>query len=126
VEYALASRVDRFWASLIDWWIFVSPVVLVDGGSALTRSVACVVWLGALAYQFALAQRGQSIGKQLRGLRVVRTDGTAVSLPRIVFVRNALAVIAPVDALFIFRRDERCLHDLLADTKVVNVGRKAR
>ena len=37
-----ASRVDRFWASIIDWWIFLSPLALVipvrDGGSIVSFS----------------------------------------------------------------------------------------
>ena len=33
-----------------------------------------------------------------------------------------LALIPFVDALFIFRQDRRCLHDLLAGTRVIDVS----
>ncbi len=125
METPLASRLDRFWASLIDWWILVGPVMFIGDlhETAFIRALAAVVWVGALAYQLVLARRGQSVGKQLRGIQVVRLDGSAVTRWRIVFLRNALFFIAPIDAAFIFRKDRRCLHDLLADTKVLKVAR---
>lgn len=133
-----ASRIDRFWASVIDWWIFLSPLALVipvRDESPATVVAALLLWAGAMAYQLVLAGRGQSIGKQLRGLRVVRNDGSAASRWRIVFLRNALpcsallvpyarGVLALVDAVFILRSDQRCLHDLLADTQVVTVVKR--
>lgn len=139
MELRLASRLERFWASLVDWWIFLSPLVLgipVRDESQPTIVTALLMWAAAMAYQLVLARRGQSIGKQLRGIRVVRTDGSAPSLARIVVLRNALpfasllvpharGVLALVDAAFSLRSDQRCLHDLLADTKVVTVTKRS-
>lgn len=79
---------------------------------------------------YLLATRGQTIGKMLLKIRIVRSDGSRASFGRLVglrFVVNTLLTLAPlvggiyalVDALFIFRAPRRCLHDLIADTVVV-------
>ncbi len=91
-----------------------------------------MLWLLALlGVQLYLASSGQSIGKRMLRLRVVRTDGSPASLARIVFLRNGVivllgslcGVVSLVDALMIFGEERRCLHDQLADTIVVNVAR---
>jgi uncharacterized RDD family membrane protein YckC len=89
-----------------------------------------------------LATRGQTIGKWLVGTRIVRADndevptlartlglryGTlALGLPStlVVFgfalaIPYPLIVVGLIDLALIFRRDRRCLHDLIAGTKVV-------
>lgn len=78
-----------------------------------------------------LAWRGQSVGKLLLHLRIVRQDdGTAPGVYRAFLLRGTLPfmleqipvagfVFWVVDSCFIFRADRRCLHDLIAGTKVV-------
>lgn len=75
-----------------------------------------------------VAQSSQSIGKKMVGIQVVRSDGTQAGFWRIVGLRwllssmigGVLAIYSLIDALFIFRGDRRCLHDLMADTIVIN------
>jgi uncharacterized RDD family membrane protein YckC len=97
-------------------------------------------------HSYLLATRGQTLGKWLVGTRVVRADndevptlartlglryGTAaLGLPvtLLVFVLALvigypLIVFGLIDSALIFRRDRRCLHDLIAGTKVVAVAR---
>jgi len=73
---------------------------------------------------------GQTIAKRMLGIKVVRKDGSHVTLSRIFWLRNVVATIPSaipilgtvygiVDVLFIFRDDRRCLHDLIADTIVI-------
>ncbi|HEX5109348.1 MAG TPA: RDD family protein [Vicinamibacterales bacterium] len=71
-------------------------------------------------------RNGQSIGKKLLDIKVVRTDGSPASLARIFWLRNvvnSLLGFVPaypiVDVLFIFGEGRQCLHDKLADTIVV-------
>ncbi|HSL20224.1 MAG TPA: RDD family protein [Vicinamibacterales bacterium] len=71
-------------------------------------------------------RNGQTIGKKLVGIKVVRSDGTPISLSRIFWLRNvvnAMLGIIPlyglIDVLFIFGESRQCLHDKLADTVVV-------
>jgi len=78
-----------------------------------------------------LTLRGQSIGKWLLGLRIVRTQsGARAGFLRAVMLRSFLFFTASlfgpiglsillVDALMIFRKDRRCLHDWVADTEVI-------
>jgi uncharacterized RDD family membrane protein YckC len=80
------------------------------------------VWLNLKQMQAT----GQSLGKKYVGIKVVRSDGSAVTLGRLVWLRNVvnwLISIIPlyglVDVLFIFGESRQCLHDKLADTMVV-------
>lgn len=97
------------------------------------------VWaglMGAMLFQAVLiAVRGQNLGKLLVGVRVVRADtGGPAGFVRGVILRFSLPVtllivlngffllgfvFLLVDYAFMFREDRRCLHDLMAGTKVV-------
>ena len=81
---------------------------------------------------YFIATRGQSIGKMLLRMRIVDMDGNRSPFVRAAVVRTwvflALFQIPVVgqfihiaDVLCIFGRERRCLHDMLAGTKVVNV-----
>ena len=87
---------------------------------------------GLMLVQLALlAWRSQSIGKLLLGLRIVRVaDGGPAGVMRAFFLRGSVPFLIEqipfagfvfwvVDSCFIFRDDHRCLHDLLAGTRVV-------
>jgi uncharacterized RDD family membrane protein YckC len=133
----LAERGDRFVASLVDNVLLVLPMFGAGvfgalssrrgGSEGMAILLGVLGTVGVIGYQLALAQHGQSIGKRMRNLRVVRTDGSPVSLVRILLLRNFLpAVIGSfcgifglIDALTIFGEERRCIHDMLADTKVV-------
>jgi uncharacterized RDD family membrane protein YckC len=97
---------------------------------------ACVaVFAVVLAGQHVLlAATGQTLGKRLTGIRIVRTDGTPADVLHAVVLRWwvwAVVVLAvPVvgwvvgpaaDLVLLFDRDHRTLHDLLAGTVVVDV-----
>lgn len=108
---------------------------LVLGGAVLVCG-----WLILLVIQvWMLSTRSQSIGKRIAGVRIVKLDGAK---PGIVhawlmrellmtvfgFMLSLLPLIGPfllrpalflTDWCMIFRDDHRCLHDLLAGTKVV-------
>jgi len=77
-----------------------------------------------------LARNGQTIGKKLLGIKVVRVDGSPVSLFRVFFLRyvcNTLLTLIPlfgslyslVDCLMIFSESRRTVHDRIADTIVI-------
>lgn len=101
-------------------------------------SIAWLVWNIVLLYRY-----GQTVGKKALGIRVVRMDGSRVSFARFVFLRwlaiafiggvvggicGALHIryignmVSLVDCLMIFGAAHRCLHDYLADTKVVTAA----
>jgi len=110
---------------------------LILGGSILAAS-----WLLLLVIQiWMLSTRGQSIGKRIVGLRIVRVDGSPVGfvhawlmreflMSAAGFIISLLPIIGPLllrpalhitDWCMIFRDDRRCLHDLIAGTKVLRV-----
>ena len=80
-----------------------------------------------------LSTRGQTIGKRAMGIKIVRVeDETNAGFVRAVLLRNFVPLIISfiplvglifsiTDILFIFRADRRCVHDLIASTKVVKV-----
>ena len=91
-----------------------------------------LVWLALLGWQcYLLAVRGQTIGKIAMGLRIVRfEDGGNPGFVKAVVLRTflwGLVTAIPVlgglawlvGVLFIFRDDQRCVHDHLAGTRVV-------
>lgn len=112
--------------------------VTVFGFLMLVFGLVCLGWL---IWNIVLLYRyGQTVGKKVMGIRVVRMDGSRVSFPRFVFLRwlgmvviggivggvcGALHIryvgnlVSLVDTLLIFGPASRCLHDYIADTQVV-------
>lgn len=88
--------------------------------------------LGLFVYNLVLLnESGQTLGKRWIGIKIVRTDGTQASLGRILGLRMFVialiegipclgSVFALANVLWIFGQDSLCLHDLMADTKVIN------
>lgn len=81
---------------------------------------------------FFLNQSGQTVAKKLLGMRIVDLNGNKPEFFRLVGLRygvGQLVALVPivnilypfVDSLFIFREDRRCIHDLIAGTRVVEV-----
>lgn len=113
--------IDRWWIV----WVFLLAVVsyLILNGYGLWR-------------------RGQTLGKMVTGIAIVHADSTlnpqARTLPaplwkliclRALFFPLLFAVVVPpyallplIDQLFVFGKQRRCLHDLVAGTIVVRVG----
>src|ERR1700722_12505116 len=142
-----ADRGTRLGATMLDGIIFAvmvyAPIMMAAMAEGAERSAAGRGTAGAILVVFIVLalvgfiawcwltikyvkRNGQSIAKKLLAVKVVRTDGSAVSLGRVFWLRNivnGLISIVPlygfVDALFIFGESRQCLHDKLADTVVV-------
>ena len=97
-------------------------------------AVLTIVLLLALAYGIyqlvQLHRTGQTFGKKMLGIKIVRNDGSRAGLGRIFWLRmfvpgfvGAIPLVGGlfglIDPLFIFGEEKRCLHDLIADTIVV-------
>lgn len=109
----------------------ISPQDLVEALSgSMARSLPYLAGL-VLVQATLLTVRGQSIGKIITGLRIVRARTGAPAgflhafllrgfLPRCLRHLPLIGILFWfVDNCFIFRTDRRCLHDLIAGTKVV-------
>ena len=136
----LAKKTSRLYAFIVDSVIGV--MTFVPGlffykytDESFGIGFVCLSYLALLIAQtYYLVTFGQSLGKKVIGIKIVTIDDerepgfTKVILLRS-FIPGLIAVIpyvggifALVDYLFIFRDDRRCLHDLLAQTKVVNAS----
>ena len=101
-------------------------------GLGLVMLLMGVVFLIILIVDGVLLHKyGQTMGKRIVGIRIVRTDGKRISLGRVIGLR-ALPIgilsripfigvlISLVDCLMIFGAERRCLHDIFADSIVIN------
>jgi uncharacterized RDD family membrane protein YckC len=107
----------------------ISPAQRVAGGLLMFLGLVIVgtvqIWM--------LSTRGQTIGKRLMSVRIVLLANNAnpgfvgavlmrAVVPAIISaVPFVGAIFSLVDVCFIFRDDRRCIHDLIAGTKVVKV-----
>src|SRR4051812_41804596 len=133
----LAGRGTRLGAALLDGLILFLMVYLpfmlsLIGAKTGSRSwVGLIVGgIGFIAWMFFtvkfLGENGQSIGKKACKIKILRKDGSEVSISRVIIGRNlvnGLLGLIPlygfIDALFIFGNARRCVHDHLADTIVI-------
>jgi uncharacterized RDD family membrane protein YckC len=83
---------------------------------------------------YRIATTGQSLAKGWLSIKIVNVDGSPLGFGAGVGMRGILPWLITcvpylgmlfwlVDVVFIFREDRRCLHDLMAGTKVVAVLR---
>ncbi len=149
LELEPASRWLRLGAILLDniiGGIFLLPgfcVMLTAGfftNTDMAQTPLLLAGFGVLGFGvlvlmgiqiYLLTTRGQSIGKKLLGIKIVNFDdeanpGFVKAFLLRAFVNGLIGAIpflglayTLTDIFFIFRDDRRCLHDLLAGTKVV-------
>jgi uncharacterized RDD family membrane protein YckC len=137
----LAGRGERLLAKIVDRLLYIAcflpffVAALMHEGPGLGAVAGMAAFLGFAAmlglfvYNLALlGQSGQTLGKRWLGIRIVRNDGSAADLGRLFGLRMALPWLIAVfvgplftlpDVLCIFGREQRCLHDLMADTIVI-------
>jgi len=141
---APAGRGQRLVAGFVDSFVFavaVAPALLISLAGAHAESIGGIVagvFLGVLcAVTLAVIQlrmltkEGQTIGKRAMSVRIVTFEGEEnPGFGKAVVLRGVVpgaigaipivgGIFSLVDILFIFRSDKRCIHDLLAGTKVV-------
>lgn len=140
-----ADRGTRLVAAFLDAMIFSVMVyvplyaagafasVTTETGSAVESASVAALLLTAVGFVAYCAltimfmrRNGQSMGKKIVSIKVVRSDGSPASLARLIWLRNVvnwLISLIPlyflIDILFIFGEPRQCLHDKLADTIVV-------
>lgn len=102
-------------------------------GNPTVMAMSVLILVVMLGNVILLSVRGQSAGKLLTGIQIVRAaDGGRAGFVKAVLLRwflfaviESIQFIGPVlslaNILMIFRRDHRCLHDLVADTRVVRM-----
>ncbi len=142
----LASLGKRLGGALIDSIIamaIILPIMFVTGvfqqlmsGQQLAFSQQITFFvLGVLVlvvlHGYLLYTKGQTIGKMVVNTKIVDMNGELPHVGRSIGLRYLLLYvftlvpivgnfISFIDVLFIFRKDRRCLHDLVAGTQVVD------
>jgi uncharacterized RDD family membrane protein YckC len=101
-----------------------------------TGPIITLVLLLALmiANLYFLTTRGQTLGKMVCKIKIVDMAGQNPGFVKAVLLRGVVpgiigALVGPifsllVDPLFIFRGDRRCVHDLIAGTRVVTAPKQ--
>lgn len=143
-DYTLASRGARFFGAVLDslvgGLIIVPAMFLLDvnftrGAPDLFQlySQLAIPFLLYVGIQWTLiATSGQSIGKKILGTKIVRLDGSPCGFVHGVILRSWItgaigfipfvgSIFGLVDALAIFGDERRCVHDMIAGTRVINM-----
>lgn len=145
-EKPLASRWARLGASIIDsiiMMVIIMPVMYFTGGFdgimegvqpgfvyTLGVGVLGIIVFFVINYRYLVAN-GQTVGKKVLEIKIVDLNGNVpVFQPQLV-IRYAVymlpgqipvvgQIFSFVNILFIFGKEKRCIHDMVAKTKVVN------
>jgi len=138
-ETVLAERGTRLGAAILDTVFLILVMIPMlfafdsrdDTVIMIAGSITAIAAIALIGFNLKfLYENGQTIAKRILGIKIVRTDGERCGLARIIFLRNFvigllgnIPIVGPIisiaNPLFIFRGDRRCIHDLIADTKVI-------
>jgi uncharacterized RDD family membrane protein YckC len=123
----LAPRSQRLLGQVLDGLVGIVPIIAIALLAALSDQMTSVLYMASLAWAilyYFLADglhSGQSFGKRWLGMRVVGLDGQSPCTFGQSFVRNLLlAILGPIDWLFIFGEKQQRLGDILAGTLVIS------
>ena len=135
-SFVKADRLTRLGAKVLDSifyllsWVplFVltpSPDVGDPTGTQLLVGFGAPLILFCVNTVFYIT-RAQTLGKMVARIRIVRADGSDANPARLVVLRavatavlSTIPLFALIDVLVIFGEKERCIHDYMADTIVV-------
>ncbi len=141
-------RMQRLAATGLDWSLITVVTLLVilatgvlehaedyaNVGQSAVNAVLCGLPAYLILNGWLLWTRGQTAGKAAMSLMIVdHQTGNCASLWKLLFVRALIPVVVIaagfiwellwllvlIDFCFIFRKDQRCLHDWIAGTRVV-------
>jgi len=147
----LATLSQRFTGAFIDGLIALVVVVplygvlfllgVIKGADDINRlgivmSVVngLIVFALFMAIQYMpLKQSGQTWGKKVAKTRIVTMDGAQPSVSDLILKRYAFyqliglipvigSIASLLNILMIFKKDRRCLHDMIANTQVIQVS----
>jgi uncharacterized RDD family membrane protein YckC len=125
-QVTLASRSTRLYGQLIDGAVGAAPIIVGVILSNFSDALAVVFVMGGFAFSFFYylfadgLHGGQSFAKRWLGMQVVHASTGAPCTFGQSFVRNLmLAVLGPLDWIFIFGERHQRLGDHAANTIVI-------
>lgn len=114
----------------LDWELVMETGVLPLDQALLFTSIGIFVYV--LVNGYHLWYFGQTLGKKMMQIAIVDQKDKVPAFAKIVGLRYVpfqlvgaipgLALISVIDIFMIFRSDRRCLHDLAAGTRVIDVS----
>lgn len=125
----LAERLSRLKAVLIDDLISFIPIVLIVYDNPFVRHLGFIALVFFIMMQvWLLSTKGQTLGKRMLRIRIVQvgTDSNGGFKTNVLYraipgtILIAIPFVNLVNALFIFRKDRRCIHDFIAKTQVID------
>ncbi|MBI4699204.1 MAG: RDD family protein [Nitrospirae bacterium] len=127
IEMVRASIRDRFLAIFVDYvilgLIFIASVPFIQKVVDLNANTALLIILGFNIMFFFKDSTGQSPGKRLLKIRVVRKDNFGKPKVLSLFIRNLFLVLGPVEVIVLFSsKDHERIGDRVAATLVVQSG----
>jgi uncharacterized RDD family membrane protein YckC len=134
-RFELASRPSRLLGQVLDGVVAAAPllaavivaaVIVAPLSESMGNTIFLVALAASLGYHFFAdcLGKGQSYGKRWLGMAVVHADTGAPCTPGQSFVRNlTLALLGPIDSIFILGSRHQRLGHMLARTLVVEAPR---
>ena len=119
------------WIALFLLGVFHSAEEMGKIGFGYTVLISLVHFPLYMAIQWkSLKATGQTLGKKMAKTRIVTMNGKKPEVTDLAFKRYAFVaminlipviggVLSLVDVVLVFKADRRCLHDMVAGTKVV-------
>ncbi len=145
IESEKASRWSRLWAALIDMLImmaitlpiayFMGSFEYIQAGKEPPLMSAIVVGVISITSFFAvngklLKENGQTVGKRINNIKIVNLDDSLPDFKELIIKRYIPffgfpyipfigGIVNLVNVCWIFGKESRCLHDVIANTKVI-------
>jgi uncharacterized RDD family membrane protein YckC len=125
-ELPYASRLNRLLGQILDGLVAAAPCIVAAIFASMNRFVGIVFMLAAAGWSFFYYffsdgfSGGQSYGKRALGMHVIDAKTGAPCSFGQSFLRNILlAILGPIDWIFIFGERHQRLGDMAAGTVVI-------
>jgi uncharacterized RDD family membrane protein YckC len=125
-ELPYASRLNRLLGQILDGLVAGAPFILAAILASMNRFIGIVFMLAAIGWSFFYYffsdgfSGGQSYGKRALGMHVIDAKTGAPCSFGQSFLRNLLlAILGPIDWIFIFGERHQRLGDMAAGTVVI-------
>jgi len=107
--------------------LFIMKTIGVTRGYSYLLSILIMIITNCIYFTYLTGRYGQTVGKMLMGVKVIRDDGSEVSFGRALgrWFSYILSSITLYIGYFMagWNREKKALHDYVVDTKVIRIKR---
>lgn len=128
----------RLVAAILDWIIimfmilgFVGAIILVNGGFGGIKKLVIPMFIGVACIAFLYFvilesdKKGMTLGKRIMSVSVTDNEGSIINW-KVAAIRTVSKILSLITLFLPIFGNRRCLHDLIAKTKVVKYKKKKR